>query len=145
MNLVNIFKLTVFLVATNPITSDDNKQLSAKLDSLTLLKKLNGFIFNSSFYRVEIFLPTTNDYDKNFTTNAAFFKEKLKLFQLDLVKKRNSLCLFEIHKRVDSSVIKLDTDALKNFSKFSSNENDSFFRKFVNKMDDTVKEFFKCL
>ena len=71
--------------------------------------------------------------------------QKLKLFQVDLVKKRNSLCLFEIHKRVDLSFIKLDIDALKNFSKFSSNENDSFFRKFVNKMDDAVKEFFECL
>ena len=144
MSSVNIFKLTVILFSIGLITSDDNNQFSAKFNSLTLSKKLNEFIFNSSFYRVEEFLQDAksfNFYDKNYTINATHFKEKLKLFQFDLVKKRNSLCLFEIHKRFDWSFIKLDTDAIKNFSKLNSNENaenGSFFGKFVKKMDDSV-------
>ena len=61
-----------------------------------------------------------NFYDTNFTINSTFFKEKLKLFQIDLVKRRNSLCLFEIHKRFDWSFIKF-SNLLDNSTKYDIN------------------------
>jgi len=124
------------------------QQFSLKTDSFTLSKKLNDFFFNSSFYRVDDFLQATtfnNLYDTNSTINATYFKEKLKSFQIDLVKRRNSLCLFEIHKRFDWSFIKLDTNVLKNFTSFDNSSeqrnNDSYFNRFIKKMDETVSSF----
>ena len=150
MYSVNFIKLAIFIISIYSIKSDDNSQLirqfSTQKDSFTLARKLNEFLFNSSFYRVDEFLQTTsfnNFYDTNFTINSTFFKEKLKLFQIDLVKRRNSLCLFEVHKRFDWSFIKFSS-FLDNSTKYDINnvreKNDSYFSGFIKNMDETVSQ-----
>jgi hypothetical protein len=148
MYSVNFLKFAIFIISIYSIKSDDSSQIirqfSTQKDSFTLAKKLNEFFFNSSFYRVDDFTTSFNNFhDANFTMNSTFFKEKLKLFQIDLVKRRNSLCLFEIHKRFDWSFIKF-SNVLDNTTKYDINDvqknNDSYFSGLIKNMDETVSQ-----
>ena len=130
---ISLLLTLIYLFSIRVIQSS---QSSLKNESVETIKKINEIIFNLNF-------NTTNFINSVNPINVDLVKEKFTLFQNDLLKKRNSLCLFEIHHRFDWSFIKLNNDFLKNFTstKELQTNNDLYISQFVKNMNEKVGIF----
>ena len=142
--------VSLFLVVVIFLLADESKlvtsQTSLNTKSWVVSKRLNELFLNSKLFVATS--PLQKSDDTHSLVNATQFRESLKLFQFELLKKRNALCLYEIHRRFDWSLIKLDTFSLSNYTIWidtSLNEKDTsrihrdhYFNELIDKLTNMV-------